>query len=364
MALPTKYYVDRSIDTDSGAGSVGNPYGRIQHALDTVTRDATNGDEFCVFNTGSPVLAASIDLTTYGAQAATAPVVFRSCDATGAYVYGADFDLDGSKSLFAATNAYMIVEGMRIHNSGANQLVEIGGSSQLINCRFDDCTNSPAVHCNGSYTLVINCEFADVNGRALQVSNSTAYVAGNWFRGGNKLFTVGIYIGHNGAAVFRNMLLPTSSAHGIQITGLGNRVSHNSILAANTSGTGIIVTTGNRWNNLFSNNLIEGFASAGVGIGGVAGNVYFAQRNAFFNCATRLGTGDFYPLDGTGDNETLGSSPFAKNGAATFANRFKYFAPRNVGNVRGGAWPGNSLDKGAVQSSGIVPVFGGGVLRR
>jgi len=38
------------------------------------------------------------------------------------------------------------------------------------------------------------------------------------------------------------------------------------------------------------------------------------------------------------DNETVGSTPFAKSGADTFANRFVYFAPNDVGNVKGGAF--------------------------
>ena len=82
-------------------------------------------------------------------------------------------------------------------------------------------------------------------------------------------------------------------------------------------------------------------------------------RHAFFNNTTDedLPAGEILYNDG--DNESLGSSPFAKSGADTFANRFTYFAPNDVGNVRGGAYPsGSRFDKGAVQHADPA---GGGV---
>jgi hypothetical protein len=82
--------------------------------------------------------------------------------------------------------------------------------------------------------------------------------------------------------------------------------------------------------------------------------------NGFFNNTTQA-TFDIAHLD-LGDNETLASTPFAKSGADTFANRATYFAPLDVGNVRGGAYPtALRLDKGAVQHADPA---GGGRRRR
>jgi hypothetical protein len=80
--------------------------------------------------------------------------------------------------------------------------------------------------------------------------------------------------------------------------------------------------------------------------------------NGMYNNATDY-SGSVDIIQALGDNESLGSSPFAKSGADTFANRFTYFEPADVGNVRGGAHPsGCRLDKGAVQHAD--PAGGGG----
>ena len=63
-------------------------------------------------------------------------------------------------------------------------------------------------------------------------------------------------------------------------------------------------------------------------------------------------------VNNIGDDEVLGSSPFAKSGSDTFVNRFSFFEPNDIGNVRCGAYPsGSRLDKGAVQHSD--PASGG-----
>ena len=64
MAVPTKYYIDSSVASDAGDGTIGTPWTRadqnpVQHALDTLTRDATDGDEIIdVAATSDNLLAA------------------------------------------------------------------------------------------------------------------------------------------------------------------------------------------------------------------------------------------------------------------------------------------------------------------
>ena len=42
----TNYYVDPGSGSDvTGTGTVGSPWASVQHALDNITRDATNGDQ-------------------------------------------------------------------------------------------------------------------------------------------------------------------------------------------------------------------------------------------------------------------------------------------------------------------------------
>ena len=77
MAQPSETYVDPSIAGASGAGTVGDPYGDLQHALDTMTRDATNGDRINIKAGTDEILAGVIDLTTYGTPSSAAHLVFQ-----------------------------------------------------------------------------------------------------------------------------------------------------------------------------------------------------------------------------------------------------------------------------------------------
>jgi len=143
--------------------------------------------------------------------------------------------------------------------------------------------------------------------------------------------------------------------HGILNAGYYSRINGNSIFSAGGSGTGIRATGDfGAYGAHVINNLIEGFAS-GTGIlwnSTAHLDAMFAAGNAVNNCATPYSFADQqFPNDGS--NETLASSPFAKSGANTFANRFAYFAPNDVGSVKTGAYPvGSDLSKGAVQFAG------------
>ena len=63
MAI-TNYYVDPSINANSGTGTIGDPFGDLQYALDTVTRDSTNGDQFNIKAGTAEVLTGTLDFST------------------------------------------------------------------------------------------------------------------------------------------------------------------------------------------------------------------------------------------------------------------------------------------------------------
>ena len=76
MAYPTHVYVDPSIAGDSGTGTIGDPYGDLQYALNTVTR-GTDGNQFNIKAGTDEVLAASITTATYGTPSTSQPLIFR-----------------------------------------------------------------------------------------------------------------------------------------------------------------------------------------------------------------------------------------------------------------------------------------------
>lgn len=76
MAI-TEYYVDPAINANSGTGTIGDPFGDLQYGLNTVTRNATDGDRFNIKAGTAEVMAAAIDLTTYGTPTQAAPLIFQ-----------------------------------------------------------------------------------------------------------------------------------------------------------------------------------------------------------------------------------------------------------------------------------------------
>ena len=76
MAI-TNYYVDPAINANSGTGTLGDPFGDLQYALNTITRNATDGDRINIKAGTAEVMAAAISLTTYGTPAQAAPLIFQ-----------------------------------------------------------------------------------------------------------------------------------------------------------------------------------------------------------------------------------------------------------------------------------------------
>ena len=83
------------------------------------------------------------------------------------------------------------------------------------------------------------------------------------------------------------------------------------------------------------NNVVEGFTT-GFSLGSSTIDVF--GGNHAYNNVTNYSSSPNVALN-LGDNEDRsgGGSPFAQSGSDTFANRFVYFAPANVGSMLGGA---------------------------
>jgi hypothetical protein len=114
---------------------------------------------------------------------------------------------------------------------------------------------------------------------------------------------------------------------------------NNTIFAAASSGSGITQNSQAHYSTaVIINNIIEGFSSgSGINFGTTTNYLSRYAGNAFFNNGTNaLNPGVADDIENL-DNEALGSSPLAKSGSDTFANRFVYFAPVDTGNVHGGA---------------------------
>lgn len=345
MANPTHVYVDPSIAADSGTGTVGDPYGDLQYALDTVTRDATNGNQFNVKSGTAELITTSLDFSTYGAPTDAAPAVIRGYTTAANDDGMGEIDMQGNNASISATARVYYID-MDLHSTGTAAIID--GSARLngaLRCILHDSTG--LVCSIGS--PVIGCHIYDMGSMIVVQSSAVLY---NYIDNTQTTvstgrlidtYTIAGYVGHN------ILVMGANAAIGIAVGDDVSVIDGNSILSSAGTGTGIRWDI-DRYGLTVINNLVEGFSgTGGAGFDGVnrtEGSLMFAT-NAAYNNTTDYANTDDQML--TFDNESLGATPFAKSGANTFANRLVYFKAVNTGNVQDGAFPDGS-SKGSVNT--------------
>jgi len=367
MANPTEHYVDPAIAADSGAGTIGDPYGDLQYALNRqgidYTRDATNGDRFNVKTGTDEILSAALSVATYGTPSNNAPLVIQGYTSAAGDGGIGGISGNGSVAVFnSSTLDGIVLKDMHLHNCGAATVVTLDDWIVIDNCEIDNTTGSGIIiDDNGTIT---NCHIHNCGTRGIDCDVG-CHVEGNYLQNGTNDFTIAITTTfETNCSIYRNIISIDGATTGIEF-GNGTIVAHNSILHTAGSGTGkgiLVNSSAGTFQRGVHSNIVEGFGGAGgVGIDtspNTAWNYPIVARNAVFDCTTAYSNADHIVV--ADDNETLSATGFAKSGADTFANRHEYFAPAASGNVLGGAFAGGStLDKGAVQSSGT----GGGSTR-
>ena len=325
-------YVDSDLNSASGSGTTGAPYGDLQYAINSVTIGAS-GDTFWIH--GSEVLAATLTYTgTYGSPAFNKRMILRSWDGVNALTDGTcDISGAGTYSIMTAQNG-IIFYGIELHNCGSAAIITglSGYSSGLVNCTLHNTSgNGAAGGGSGNSASLRNCNLYDIGGIG---ASAIGRVINNYFGSGTKNFTTAINPSSNYPSEIRgNILSLTGSSNGIA-SYLQSNISNNSLLLTSRSGSPKgIEATANGIQVL--NNVVEGFTT-GFSLGSSTIDVF--GGNHAYNNVTNYSSSPNVALN-LGDNEDRsgGGSPFAQSGSDTFANRFVYFAPANVGSMLGGA---------------------------
>ncbi len=357
MAL-TEIYVDPSIAADSGAGTLGDPFGDLEYAIVQTTFNLSGGTRVNVKAGTQEVLVA--DLATAMADTSVAaawvptngdPCVIQGYTATAG---------DGGKGDISGGGLVSIISDVNLDNThiidliagdcGANRIFWLDNECSVLRSELHTSTHYGLQA--GNYIHVESCYFHDINDNGGNVINCSTIgmIRGNWFEDCD--VGVGEVINATGALCDRNIIiLAAADNDGIRILNSA-QVINNSIYQP-FAGTGAgIITVDATSVPVIENNLIEGFS--GVGGRGVDINndiAYIMKGNAAYDCTTPYESAGT-PIGTQADNETLSASPFtdAANGD---------FSPVDTGNVKGGslpqAWPAGSvnnvisLDKGAVQ---------------
>ena len=345
MTAPlTDYYVDPSIAANSGAGTIGDPYGDLQYALDTVTADTADGDRFNVKAGTSESLTAVLSFATYGAPSYLRPVEIRGY--TSASSDGGQGSIDcNANQCINATAGVSFVDMEIFDGPSGDWMVELGLHGCIINCEVHT-TSGDGVLVN-SYGVAAGNNIYDVGDSTHDMLSvlSSATAMYNYLRNGLNEAQYAIDIATHACTIVGNIVSVDGATIGIRG---GNvwacRVIGNTVFSISGTGVGIAMGAGNAVNltgMALLNNYVEGFSgTGGKGIQttrtSTGTGVY--GKNAVYNNTTNYDWPNETVTD-IGDNETLSASGIAKSGADTFANRFVYFAPADEGNMQTGGYP-------------------------
>jgi len=360
MGAPSETYVDPSIAANSGTGTIGDPYGDLQYALDTMTRDATNGDRINIKSGTAEILTGTISLASYGGPTSTAGLIFQGYDSVAGD--GGIGVLDGNGGNFTCctnTTAHFH-KHMRFTNTGSAVCVRLGFYCKMVECEADNSTGG-GIDLTGNFNAAIKCYVHNVGGVGIE----GGMIHGCYIANGTNKVTNAISLDAPGLAAF-NIINIDGSSNGIT-AGNPDFAIGNSVLSSAGTGYGIDAIGGFTFAHM-RNNLVEGFSGTGGKGFLMSGDTWGLDYSGAFNNFTNYsGAADDILID---DNETLVASPFAKTGslptdftsASFWSDLYAYFAPVDTGNVYSGFPVGSNQTKGAVGQP-VGGGAGGGLLR-
>ena len=354
MAI-SQYYVDPDAGNDTtGTGAIGTPWKTVQHALDNITRDTTNGDQINIKAGTDDTLTATLSLATYGAPGPGNELAIRGYTSAASDGGIGGIDGDGSYGILVGNTAYTHLVDMHLHNVGANSILDLGTYCKIINCEIDNGTGTSAVTFSNS-SLLLNSYIHNFGGYGIQFDGG-GRVYGCVFENGINDFSRAIFADTYGVTAISNVIIIDGATHGIVVSERANFVANNTIYSSSGTGSGIFPLAGGD-GLVIMNNYIEGFSGAGgTGINILSGAQFvYVRNNRYYNNTTDKSVGGATMEDT--DNSAVGSSALANPGSGDFS----------VGtDLKAGAYPSTFkgistdqfMDIGAAQRE--EPAGGGG----
>ena len=364
MAQPTAIFVDPTVASTGGSGTIGDPYTHatlelIQWVFDNVSRDTTDGNIIYV-KQGTPVnsAAAALNFGTWGNPASGAPTVIQGY-ATTQHDRGKGTWDGGGTTTFSLAKAYFKIRDMILTNTGSNAVISITSGQLIDSCQISSLGSGKGVTVAGAgrvrKSFITDC---GSDGVTLQAGS---VVDGCFFLNGTNKFAQAIKLDGSNSSARHNLIKVDGASHGIRLSQNYVLACHNSILSGGTtSDTGQGILTDAAVTNGAEGNIVEGFMGPSTdGFEVDLGTSHFLVEffgNASYNNTTHYDKRDYIWDE---DNEELLSSPFAKTGSLPtdftdsdfWSDLFAYFALNDVGNVRSSsALQGKS--KGAVPFNG------------
>ena len=315
MAL-TQYYVDPAIAADSGAGTIGDPFGDSQYALNNITRDATNGDQINIKAGTSEVLSGSLSLATYGTPTEGAPLVLRGYTSTANDGGYGVIDCGGNSMWASTSYAHVSLIDLEMHTFGNNNGINISGSLTwtVARCKIHKGASSPSskILCYVIGGTVIGCHVHDAgtNGTGIQA----AVVLDNFV----KDCPVGITNNTVSGVVAGNVVVDATTI-GIAAAADNITITNNAVCSQSVAtGYGIGSGSSSHSRHIVTNNIIIGYSGAGGAGINFPGDVAVSGFNAFYGNTTDESYGDAVYLD-LGNDVSLGADPFTSAATSDFS---------------------------------------------
>ena len=358
----TENYVDPSIAGNSGTGTIVDPYGDLQYALDNIPRDTIDGDRINIKAGTEEVFASAISYATYGTPTYDAPLIYQGYSSVAGDGGIAEIDLGGN----ALAGDFVNYADLKVRSAGSGISGFDIGYATATNVWFSD--TGATLGFVLSECSLYRCVFSDFpTGTYALYPAGDSHVIGCYFEMDSRPVAGSCIFSAGACVTSYNCFKVGGGATVIDQYDDSHVSSHNSILRTGANaGIGIKFRNGSKAQRC-TGNIVEGFAT-GYQWGTQATPPGAAHENAAYNNTTEYDSTFINPY--YRDNETLSASAFAKSGTITlsdfvsdnagfWASVAAYFEPQDTGNVFGN-FGFNALTKGAVPR----PVgAGGGLLR-
>ena len=333
---PTQHYVDPSIAADSGTGTIGDPYGDLQYAFNTITRDTVDGDQINIKAGTAEVLASSLTLATFTIPGNGSPLFIRGYTSV-ANDGGIGVINSNTFSTWTTKYSYITAIDLEVYNSGSGHLWWVDNYCHLIRCYLHGTTNAGrGAYMSGAYCSVVGCRVEDIANISVYLGTG-GLVYNNYVNASSASDAV---FAAGSATIVNNIISVSGSSDGIYSNNLGTRIIGNTILSAGGTGKGIAVDSNGTRELIVINNYVEGFSgTGGVGYDYPSASTGQGERwfNAAYNNATNVNATNEHIIPIGTDPEILTASGIAKTGSDTYANRLTYFAPVDEGGMLDGA---------------------------
>lgn len=318
MGAPNEYYVDPAAGNDTtGDGSIGTPWATVQKALNTITRDTTNGDRINLKAGTSNVLSSALSGSTYGNGAALAPLIIQGyTSAAGDGGIGV-IDGDGSVACFNdSARQFWILRDLRLTNTGAAQNTFLGNNNTFYHVQFDTGTNGGLRI--GSSGRIAWCRFENLGGIACRSANAS--VTGCYFKNGANSASAFLQIETAGGVAHSNIFNCSGATDAVQVSSIADVLS-NRFYSNGGTGQGVSAGASGFLIGRIEYNYFEGFSgTGGIAIqttnAGTPPDIASLVQNYYFNNATNKSIADAFIDD---DGTTLSGSAYVDPGNEDFS---------------------------------------------